>query len=41
VPVAQEVQGEAVAYAREGRGYFTLSEEPSGTEPKLMRVGCQ
>ena len=41
VPVAVEVQGEAVAYAREGRGYFTVSEEPSGTEPKLMRVSCQ
>jgi len=41
VPVAVEVQGEAVAYARDGRGYFTVSEEPSGVEPRLMRVICQ
>lgn len=41
IPVAVEVQGEAVSYVRDGRGYFTLSEEPSGTPPKLMRVPCQ
>ena len=41
VPVALEVQGESVAYTPDGRGYFTVSEEPSGTEPKLMRVSCQ
>jgi hypothetical protein len=41
VPVSLETQGEAVTYARDGRGYFTLSEEPSGVAPKLMRVACQ
>lgn len=41
VPVPQETQGEAVAYAPDGRGYFTVSEEPGGAAPKLMRVACQ
>jgi hypothetical protein len=38
VPVASEPQGEAVAYRRDGRGYFTASE---GTNVPLNAVNCQ
>jgi hypothetical protein len=38
VPVGVEPQGEAVAYAPDGRGYFTTSERPS---PPIHHVGCR
>lgn len=41
VPVLLETQGEAAGYAPDGRGYYTVSEEPSGTPPKLTHVACQ
>ena len=37
VPVATEIQGEAVAYLPDGRGYLTVSE---GTSPQLSKVVC-
>jgi len=37
VPVASEAQGEAVAYAPDGRSYLTVSE---GNRPQLSRVVC-
>jgi hypothetical protein len=40
VPVATEVQGEAVTYAADGHGYFTAS-ETGGTGPsQLSFVSC-
>lgn len=37
VPVASEPQGEAVAYAADGRAYTTVSE---GAQPPLSRASC-
>lgn len=39
VPVAEEIQGEAVTYSLDGRSYFTSS-ETVGTAAQLSRVGC-
>ena len=41
VPVAPEVQGEAVAWRADGRGYYTSSEEAHGVKPTLDSVECQ
>jgi hypothetical protein len=38
VPVGNEVQGEAVSYRPDGRGYYTTSE---GAGPPLHRVTCR
>jgi hypothetical protein len=38
VPVGVEPQGEAVAYAPDGRGYYTTSEQG---KPPIHQVGCQ
>lgn len=40
VPAADEGQGEAVAYAADGRSYFTSSEKLAGPVP-LNQVGCR
>ncbi len=37
VPILTETQGEAVGYAPDGRGYYTVSEEPLGTAPTLVQ----
>jgi hypothetical protein len=41
VPVSAEVQGEAVAWRADGRGYYTSSEEAQGVKPTLDAVECQ
>lgn len=38
MPVAEEFQGEAVAWRHDGRGYLTASE---GSAPPLMRTTCR
>jgi hypothetical protein len=38
VPVGTEMQGEAVAYRPDGRGYYTTSE---GSTPPIHRTGCR
>jgi hypothetical protein len=40
VPVAQEVQGEAVTYSLDGMTYFTSSETVGTPPAQLSRVGC-
>jgi hypothetical protein len=40
VPVAMEVQGEAVTYAEDGRGYFTGSERGGTASTELSFVSC-
>jgi hypothetical protein len=41
VPLAMEVQGEAVTYASDGQGYFTASETPPNTPASLLSfVSC-
>ena len=40
VPVAQEVQGEAVTYSLDGESYFTSSETVGAFAAQLSRVGC-
>ena len=35
LPYVPEPQGEAIAFAADGSGYFTLSEQQSGIEPRL------
>ena len=40
VPVAQEVQGEAVTYSLDGESYFTSSETVGALASQLSRVGC-
>ena len=37
-PAPSEMQGEAIAWAADGRGYFTTSE---GTNAPLSYVGCR
>jgi hypothetical protein len=41
VPVANEVQGEAVGYTADGRGYVTASERAGGDRPQLVGVDCK
>lgn len=41
VPVAVEVQGEAVTWHPNGRGYFTASEKVGSSVPSLNAVTCQ
>lgn len=41
VPVAPEVQGEAVTWAPDGRGYATSSEKVANSVPSIDLVGCQ
>jgi len=41
VPVADEVQGEAVSYAADGRGYVTSSERAAGPRQELSGVDCK
>ncbi len=41
VPVADEIQGEAVSYAANGLGYVTGSERAGGARPELMAVDCK
>ncbi len=38
IPVSNEPQGEAVAFAADGRSYFTASEEPVGPVPLIQYV---
>jgi hypothetical protein len=40
VPVAKEVQGEAVTYSPDGKGYFTSSETVGTPAAQLSRVDC-
>jgi hypothetical protein len=40
VPVAMEVQGEAVTYAEDGHGYYTGSETGSALSTQLSFVSC-
>jgi hypothetical protein len=41
VPVATEIQGEAVTYVASGRGYITGSERASGPAIALQSVDCE
>ncbi len=36
LPYTPEPRGEAIAFAADGKGYYTLSEEADGEEPKLI-----
>jgi hypothetical protein len=40
VPVAMEVQGEAVTYAEDGHGYYSASEAGSTLSTHLSYVSC-